>query len=173
MRVLFTVVGVLGHIHPLVPIARAVQAAGHEVACAVPAPVLPTVERAGFRCFPADVAPARESFGRAFPEMLALTGTDLADFHRRHVFAGLRAEPMARDVHALAPARRPDVIVRDDAELGGCVAAERLGLLHAAVQVIADRPRLRALIAGPLGELRAAGRGQRSPHSRRVRQTLG
>lgn len=56
MRVLFTVVGMLG----LVPIARAVQAAGHEVACAVPAPVLPTVERAGFRCFPADVAPARD-----------------------------------------------------------------------------------------------------------------
>ena len=38
MRVLFTSQPALGHFHPLVPIARVLESAGHEVAFATPAP---------------------------------------------------------------------------------------------------------------------------------------
>lgn len=44
---------------------------------------------------------------------------------------------MALDVCSIARAWRPDLIVRESAELGGCVAAEALDLPHAAVQVTA------------------------------------
>jgi MGT family glycosyltransferase len=41
-------------------------------------------------------------------------------------------------------------------EFAGCVAAERLGLPHAAVQVSAWRPRLHRLLSEPLDQLRAS-----------------
>src|SRR3954468_23270850 len=51
MRVLFTFIGGLGHFHPLVPVARAVAAAGHEVAVAGSGRLTSAVEQAGFRAF--------------------------------------------------------------------------------------------------------------------------
>ncbi len=55
MRILFATLQFSGHFHPLVPIAQAAMAAGHEVAFAC-APPIPTVERAGFRVFPAGIS---------------------------------------------------------------------------------------------------------------------
>jgi len=52
MRILFTTLRGSGHLHPLVPIARAAVAAGHEVAIACSASFIPHVEQAGFRAFP-------------------------------------------------------------------------------------------------------------------------
>ena len=52
MRVLFTTVPGPGTFHPHVPVAKALEAAGHEVAFAVSKSVAPTIEAAGFRCFP-------------------------------------------------------------------------------------------------------------------------
>ena len=49
MRVLFTCVASYGHFHPLVPFARALAGAGHEVAVATRAAFAPAVAHAGFR----------------------------------------------------------------------------------------------------------------------------
>ena len=49
MRILFTCSAALGHLHPLVPIARAAAQAGHDVAFATPGSFAPMVERSGFR----------------------------------------------------------------------------------------------------------------------------
>src|SRR6478752_3078800 len=48
MRVLFTSAAGLGHIFPLVPLARAAQAAGDQVMFAVPREGLAALERFGF-----------------------------------------------------------------------------------------------------------------------------
>ena len=53
MRVLFTTLPGAGPFHPLVPLARALGEAGHEVAFATSRSYCPTVEGAGLRCFPA------------------------------------------------------------------------------------------------------------------------
>ena len=53
MRVLFTTLPGAGPLHPLVPLARALGEAGHEVAFATSRSYCPTVEGAGFRCFAA------------------------------------------------------------------------------------------------------------------------
>ena len=62
MRVLFTCVRYLAHFHTLVPITRAVAAAGHEVAFATAEPLTPLIGPAGFRAgfhrFPAGEAPS-------------------------------------------------------------------------------------------------------------------
>ena len=52
MRVLFTFVGGAGHLDPLLPLARAVAAAGHEVAIAGSGGLMPRVESEGFTALP-------------------------------------------------------------------------------------------------------------------------
>src|SRR5579871_2206809 len=53
MRVLFTTRPEYGHFHPLVPLARALAQAEHEVAFACPASFIPVVAASGFDAFPA------------------------------------------------------------------------------------------------------------------------
>lgn len=60
MRVLFTCLPATGHLHPLVPIARALADAGHEVAFATHASMAPLVERAGD-----EIRALRDRAGRA------------------------------------------------------------------------------------------------------------
>ena len=55
-------------------------------------------------------------------------------FRIRNLFAGLYAEWMVRDLLAVAADWKPDVIVREVAEFGGCIAAEVLGIPHASVR---------------------------------------
>ncbi|WP_202869683.1 hypothetical protein [Kribbella caucasensis] len=51
IRILFTFSGGSGHFRPLVPVARAVEAAGHTVAVAGSGKVRPSFEAAGFTAF--------------------------------------------------------------------------------------------------------------------------
>lgn len=55
MRVLFTSLPAYGAFQPLIPVARALAASGHEVAFALSATFCRVGEAAGFRCLPAGV----------------------------------------------------------------------------------------------------------------------
>src|SRR5687768_4371603 len=133
MRVLFTCVPATGHLHPLVPIARALADAGHEVAFATHVAIAPLVERAGFRHVAAGVHFSSPEMADVMAEMRGLAGEEQERFVMRRGFAGVLAERMAADLLELPEARSADLLVRDNTELGACVAAERLGLPHAAV----------------------------------------
>lgn len=154
MRVLFTSsTRGPGHFHPLVPIARALANAGHEVAVAGPAPLAEALAHLGLRHFPAGLA---KQFSDVYPQIRTLPATESVAFIRREVFAGLLPRAMVPDLLALAAAWPPDLIVREEQEYGGCVAAEILGRPHAAVGILAIGDTIpRGLIAAPLAALRA------------------
>ncbi|HEY8291724.1 MAG TPA: glycosyltransferase, partial [Thermomicrobiales bacterium] len=155
MRMLFTTLQMSGHFHPLVPIARAAVAAGHEVAVACAASFVPTVERAGFRAFPAGFDDRGRSAPELFPgfikEMAALTYWALPN-----IFVGVYAVAMAPDLLTIAREWHPDLIVRDSHEYGGCVAAEVLGIPHASIRTASPSSQygLRHLVAEALARLR-------------------
>ena len=156
MRVLFTCQPALGHFHPLVPIARALESAGHEVAFATPAPFVPTVERSGFAGFSAGMA---KPTAEAFPEVRALNGPEETAYMLGHVRPA-QAAAMTSDLLGLIAAWRPGLLVRERGENGGCIAAERLGIPYAAVEVIAagyDREALALLSDGLASVLAAHG----------------
>lgn len=135
MRVLFTSLPFSGHFYPLVPFARALATAGHDVAFAAPAFYSGAVEGAGFRHFPASLAQPITDFRNAF-----------TDLYPRH---------MIPDLLALAATWSPDLIVRENLEYGGCIAAERIGIPHACVAINAGREFLSAAqLAAPLNTLR-------------------
>jgi UDP:flavonoid glycosyltransferase YjiC (YdhE family) len=145
-----------GHWHPLVPYARALADAGHEVAFATAREYCATISANGFRCFPAGAGETVEE-NRARSERLApLPGTERAATMWAEYFAGMWAQRALPDLLAIVREWRPDVLVRDMTEFAGWAAAERLGIPHAAVQVAAYRSHLHAAIAPSLDRLRAA-----------------
>jgi len=134
MRALFTTLADAGHFQPLVPIARALSAAGHAVAFACPASFVPTVEAAGFRAFPAGFDPRGRRNPDLFPGALLRPEASRTHWIVANVFAGVYGAAMAPDLLTLAREWPPDLIVRESAEFGGLVAAETLGVPHASVR---------------------------------------
>ncbi len=165
MRALLTVHPAVGHLHPLVPVARALEGAGHEVAVASAPSFRGEVEAFGLRHVGAgldwsmsdpampDAFPPRPPPGPDFPGWVVTTLADVC------------AGRMVPDLLEIAPGWRPDLIVREGMEFGGCIAAERLGIPHASVAGNAyaaiDSPAIgyftgnRLMVAEPLARHRA------------------
>ncbi len=153
MRLLFTFAGGSGHFEPLVPIARAAEAAGHTVAIAGQPAMVPAIEAAGFTAFATAGATLRGT-----PERLPLLQLDLdrEDRDLREGFAGRHARDRVTAVLALCAAWQPNLLVCDEIDFGAMVAAERFGLPYATVLVIAAGSFVRKEVVGePLNKLRA------------------
>lgn len=158
MRILFTFEGGSGHFNPLVPFARAAEAAGHGVAFACAPERIPLVESSGFPVFPAgiDVGSTPET---ADMEQRYDAIRNIAEREKllmREGFAGWYARHKAQDILTVCETWQPDLLVRDEIDFGSAVAAERRELLHAMVLVTAAGSFVqRDLIAEPLNALRA------------------
>jgi UDP:flavonoid glycosyltransferase YjiC (YdhE family) len=152
MRILFTFAGGSGHLEPLVPLARAARACGHDVAFAGRPWMTPKVEALGF-----ETLAAGTDRGLA-PERRPLVAPNLDEERRLvgEVFAGRIARERAADLLPIYAAWQPDLVVWEEIDFGAQVAAERLGLPHAMVIVIAAGSFvLPELAAGTLDTLRA------------------
>jgi UDP:flavonoid glycosyltransferase YjiC (YdhE family) len=137
----------------MVPTAMATRAKGHEVAFACGESLRGPVEQSGFRFFPVGLDLADEAdVDRLVPALVGLVGKERAAMCWQEIFASREPARAVPDLLQLASSWQPDLIVRDDTTFAGCIAAERLGLVHAAV---AYRPLLYQLIAGQLSEQRA------------------
>ncbi len=157
MRILFTFEGGSGHYNPLVPIARAAESAGHTVAFACAPRQLAMVEAAGFQAFAAGIdvgsTPATEAMEDHYMATPAIAEREA--YLLREGFAGWYARHKAADIVTLGEMWRPDLLVRDEIDFGSAIAAERLGLPHANVLVIAAGSFVRhELVAEPLNTLR-------------------
>lgn len=111
MRVLFTSYPLLGHLNPVLPFARAASRAGHEVAVAVGADLVPYVERRGLPAWAVGPTHAEASGGgppsvRLFPDS---------------------AEKRAANLVPRALRWAPDLVVSEEFELAGSVAAALVG----------------------------------------------
>ncbi len=168
VRVLFTAQPGSGHWHPLVPLARALRAVGHEVAFAATPLACAAIGGIGLRCFRVgtDESPDEQASQRAILDLM--TPAERARFHWSHLFAGSRAARALPDMLAIVHDWRPAVIVRDLAEFAGCIAAERERLPDVAVQAVAWRPWLRDAVAKPLDTLRASAGLPADPAGRRA-----
>jgi UDP:flavonoid glycosyltransferase YjiC (YdhE family) len=153
VRILFTSAGGRGHSDPLLPIARAAQAAGHTVAFCCRPPMADILERAGFRAF---IAGPRIAVPSAAMPLLPLdTERELRVL--RDGFAGRGiARQRATAMRELCEAWQPDLLACDETDFGALVASERLDIPYATVVVVAAGSFLRRdVIATPLDELRA------------------
>lgn len=130
MRVLVTSSPPIGHVHPLVPLARALQQAGHEVRWATGPDACPIVEGAGLEAVVAGLTATerRAEYFRRYPEARELAPEDLPGHMFPRLFGVLSAPPMLHDLLALVDGWRPDVVVHEAAELAAPIVAAVLGV---------------------------------------------
>ena len=133
MRVLFTVQPSVGHLHPLVPVADALSNAGHEVAVCSSARFRAEVEAFGLTHIDAGLNwhTSDRSTWTAFPPMPP-PGPEFGRFVVK-MFADVTTRHMVPDLLAISRDWRPDLVVREGMEYGGCIAAECLGIPHASI----------------------------------------
>ena len=129
MRVLLSTTSGAGHFRPLLPLARALVRAGHEVACAAPVEARPMVEREGLRHLPFDgVPPDDPERGEVFSRAPTLPP------HERKLLVGSVVFGRLNTTAALPGAREavghfaPDVVVHESAEVAVRLAAEAVGV---------------------------------------------
>jgi UDP:flavonoid glycosyltransferase YjiC (YdhE family) len=161
MRILFTSHPGFGHFHPLVPVARALAQAGHEVAFATAASFQQVIVDNGFRCFAAGTDWQTASEGgllEAQKRHQAAAADPQAQLRMMaEMIVGRLGRRMLPDLIPVCREFAPDLVLRDSIEFAGCVAAEHLGIPHASVQVGAGRPStlMSAELGGKIAELRA------------------
>jgi UDP:flavonoid glycosyltransferase YjiC (YdhE family) len=134
MRALFTVQPAIGHLHPLVPVAQALEDAGHEVAfCSSPS-FRDEVGALGFDYFDAglDWVAADRSTWTHFPPMPRPPDPAFPEFVVT-VFADITTRAMVPGVLAIAKEWQPDVIVREVMEWSGCLIGELLDVPHVSI----------------------------------------
>ena len=112
----------LGHIHPVIPLARAAAAAGDEVLFAVPADGVARVEAFGF---PATAVPFGDpaDIGRAWAK---LPDHDLNTYVVADIFVRIHGRAALPALRALINSFGADLLI--SAELGAIVAAEASGI---------------------------------------------
>lgn len=148
VRILFTFTGGEGHLRPLLPLARAAVAAGHEVTVSGAPALRDAAAPLAFTPSGPDVRPQHRELTPVDPQREQAVVRDR--------FAGTAASARAADLVAICGRLLPDVLVWDEMDFGAAVAAERCGLPHASVVVIAAGGFAeRETIGTPLGRLRA------------------
>jgi UDP:flavonoid glycosyltransferase YjiC (YdhE family) len=150
MRVLCTCLPGLGHFLPMAPLARALVAEGHEVAFATAAALCPAIEEAGFGAYPAGLSlPEQlEQAQDRYREAKLPPGRKRFETFVPRMLAGVAAPPRAADLAPLLVDWRPDLVVHDETELGGPVAAAAAGIPWADQSVGILRPLSMARLAG-------------------------
>src|SRR3954454_4645698 len=129
MRVLFTTTSGRGHFQPMIPLAQAFAGAGHEVRWAGAEQACVTLREKGFDAVPAGIFDLEPSPLRSPPpEIAALPAAERPHHLFSIVFGPLRAEPMLADLVPIVESWQPQLLVCEQAELAGPIAAALHGV---------------------------------------------
>jgi UDP:flavonoid glycosyltransferase YjiC (YdhE family) len=130
VRVLFCCGAEYGHLHSQLPLARAVEAAGHEAAFALPPSFHPRAEKAGFRAFPAGLdrqGTARE-VARRFPNWADVPAEQRMRFALTNISAQVAAPAMAPELVEAIRTWGAELVVHGPAVFAAPLAAAATGI---------------------------------------------
>lgn len=135
LRFLFTTTPGYGHWHPLIPLARALDQAGHTVAFAGRAFLEPRLTSAGFPFFPigSDRAEDPEFIEFAKKRAEIPSGFEMELFIYTNLFSGIIPRLNLPGLVEVVRAWKPDMLIREAAEYSAVLAAELANIPHATV----------------------------------------
>jgi UDP:flavonoid glycosyltransferase YjiC (YdhE family) len=122
VRVLFSAAGAYSHVLPMAGVARALADAGHDVLVATSADVCPEVDALGFTSAAAGMSNEAlvSETRRRWPE----TAHEPPSTWALRMFAEIAAPTMLGELADIVASWRPHVVVREEGEFAGPVAAE-------------------------------------------------
>jgi MGT family glycosyltransferase len=163
LRVLFSTSAYLAHFHPLVPLARSAEAAGHEVAFASPVSFAGQVRAAGFMVVGSGIDYDVDPQLREIRNRIDATEPGLRRL-KLFVIDELVDTTTRLRVSELIEACKtwgPDMVVREQFEFASVIAAEYLELLHVSVTTVGSPlldawPKAVEEVKSRLGRIRAS-----------------
>lgn len=132
MRVLIVTISAYGHLQPILPLAKALSDARHEVVIVTGSDLRPRAEAAGFTAFSAGI-----SIGTAFERLAEifsdqaynrLEPAEILGWYLPHLFGEVLAPAMLNDLEPIVRNWRPDVILHDSWEFASPIAAASAGI---------------------------------------------
>jgi len=149
MRILFSSTAGAGHFGPLVPFIRSALGGGHEVLVAGPPALGSSVAPTGATFWAVDDPPGEE-MAAVYDSLPTLPREEANALVLSEIFGRLDATAALPRLREAITSWRPDLVVRETAELGSVVAAELTGVPHARVGIgLAVMEDLLVRIAGP------------------------
>jgi UDP:flavonoid glycosyltransferase YjiC (YdhE family) len=150
VRILFTSNPGFGHVHPMVPLARALAGRGHEIRWAVAPEACGRVRAAGFEPFPAGLGGGerRAEFDRCLAAVSSLPPDQRPDRLFPAFFGEVCTGPMLDDLLPMVDSWRPALIVNDASELAAPLAGRLRGVPHVTHAFGALLPERRVAAAG-------------------------
>lgn len=135
MRTLITSTPGIGHLNALLPLASALQAAGHEMLVVTGAESSELVERSGLAFLPGGMSgdARRAAFAPRMPEALALPPRRRRGLFFAGFFAEIAAPAMRVDLVPVFDQFRPDVVISERGELAAGPMAAARGIPHVTV----------------------------------------
>jgi UDP:flavonoid glycosyltransferase YjiC (YdhE family) len=151
MKLLFSTRPAYGHVYPLMPLAEAARAAGHEVVFTTCGEFVPKLERLGYR-----TATVGISIDEGLEQYIAAGGTMAGADQRTNldaagdIFVSIVGRRTAADLVPVLERERPDVVVYEQYEFGAAIAAGVAGIEAICHGISPQLPlEVRQLIGGP------------------------
>ncbi len=156
MKILFASSRGLGHVYPLLPLARAARSAGDDVLFAVPASVAEEVRRRGYPVAVTTTAAPESGSPPATPSADPSPPPDPVLSAIRDYWGGAVVRAELPPLRRIVASWRPDVVVSEVMNLAGPLAAEAAGIPHVPLGVNALRVDHVGLdvVAEPLNDVR-------------------
>ena len=130
MRVLFTSVSAIGHVHPMVPLAHALRDRGHEIRWLTGPDATPRLAAAGNTAVAVGIPweDVRSEYRRRYPEAASLAPVEVPDHVFPSLFGEIAPPIVLEDVLRFAREWRPDLVINDAGEFSGPIAAAATGV---------------------------------------------
>lgn len=161
MRVLCSSNALLGHLHPMLPLASALRDAGHDVVFTSGTEVAGTLAEAGFELRPAgpDFASLVTAALQRYPDTSFATPQDQQRFGFERLFSELRVEATVTEATRVAHAFAPDIILNEPADFVGPLVAALLDVPNVTLGVglVLRDDWQRLAVAGVTGAWEAMG----------------
>lgn len=173
MRVLFVVSPGHGHLYPMVPLARALTGAGHQVRLATSRSFCATVREADLHPVPAGMDWLESDMERFFPQFAGLEPV-LRGYALGRIFDYFVPRSLVPDLQAIVAGWRPDVIANEPGAIAAGMVAELRGVPFATVGGNLPVPPLESTLPDDEETLVGLHDALRGPRSRgRLRRELG
>jgi len=135
VRVLIASNPMFGHFMPLVPLATALSAGGHEVVVATEPGFLDRVRSHGLDGVAVGRDLTLDDVLGVLPDIFEVAPEDQDAYARPRMFVELRANNVLDDLLASVSEWQPDLIIRETGEFASWAVAERLAIPHVTVNV--------------------------------------